>query len=119
MASITLLGVEFQVTYTVQAMKDVEKEFGKDWADADERLPSTIFILYKLMKAATRREKLRCDLFHEEYKGPEVPDFETLQEIMTPEDIRNAADAIQTALAEAGKVSLETRPDPKKNEAIE
>ena len=124
MASITLLGKEFPLEYTVQVMDAVTKKFGgtveavEGMSDGEHQLENTIFLLAAMMKGAERREKVRCALWHEEYKGPEAPDYDTLMQIMNPEDLRNMAAALVEAINESNRVTTEAIPDKKKEDTL-
>ena len=121
MASITLLGKEFPLEYTVQVMEEVTKRFGgtveaiEGMNDEEHQLENTIFLLAAMMKGAERRERVRCALWHEEYTGPEAPDYDTLMQIMNPEDLRNMANSLIQAINDAGRITPEIVPDAKKN----
>lgn len=125
MASITLLGKEFPLEYTVQVMEDVTKRFGgtaeavEGMSSGDNQLENTIFLLASMMKGAERRERVRCALWGEEFKGPEAPDYQTLMEVMNPADLRNMANALVEAINESQKVTTDIVEDPKKNEVIQ
>lgn len=125
MASITLLGKEFPLEYTVQVMEEVTKRFGgtieavEGMSSGENQLENTIFLLAAMMKGAERRERVRCALWHEEFKGSEAPDYETLMAVMNPEDLRNMASALVEAINESQKVTTEVVMDPKKNEDLQ
>ena len=125
MASITLLGKEFPLEYTVQVMEEMTKRFGgtaeavESMSSGDKQLENTIFLLSAMMKGAERRERVRCALWHEEFKGAEAPDYETLMQIMNPEDLRNMANCLIQAINEANMTTTELAPDAKKNEVTQ
>lgn len=122
MASITLFGKEFPLEYTVQVMEDVTKRFGgtveavEGLSSGENQLENTIFLLAAMMKGAERRERVRCALWNEEFKGPAAPDYNTLMESMNMVDLRNMASALVEAITESQKVTTEIQPDAKKNE---
>lgn len=123
MASITLLGKEFPIEYTVQVMEAVTKKYGgtaqavEQMDSGEDKLRDTIFMLSEMMKGAERRERVRCALWGEEYTGTPALSYETLLEIMNPEDLRTMADALVEAINESSKVTTEIYPEPKKKEA--
>lgn len=122
MASITILGKEFPIEYTVQVMENVMKKYGgtaqavEKMSSGDDQLHDTIFMLSEMMKGAERRERVRCALWNEEYKGTPALDYETLLEIMNPTDLQSMADALLEAINESSKTTTEVYPDAKKNE---
>lgn len=122
MASITILGKEFPIEYTVQVMENVMKKYGgtaqavEQMSSGEDKLHDTIFMLAEMMKGAERRERVRCALWGEEYKGTPALDYDTLLEVMNPTDLQSMADALLEAINESGKATTEVYPDAKKNE---
>ena len=122
MASITLLGKEFPIEYTVQVMEAVTKKYGgtaqavEQMDSGEDKLHDTIFMLAEMMKGAEKRERVRCALWGEEYKGTPALDYETLLEIMNPDDLKAMADALVDAIHGSSSVTTEVYPEPKKNE---
>ncbi len=125
MASITLLGKEFPLEYTVQVMEAVTKRFGgtaeavEQMESGENQLQNTIFMLAEMMKGAEKRERVRCALWNEEYKGNPALDYDTLIGIMNPDDLKTMADALMAAINESNLVTTEVVPDAKKNEGTE
>lgn len=124
MASINILGKEFPLEYTVEAMKAVSDKYGGtqeavetfETASRDDQLEATIFMLSAMMKGAERRERLRCSLWGEEYKGTPALDFETLLQIMNPQDLRNMSEVIFETIRGSSKTTVDVLPDNKKKE---
>lgn len=124
MASITILGKEFPIEYTVQVMEQITKRYGGT-AEAVERMESgedqlhdTIFMLAEMMKGAEKRERVRCALWGEEFKGTPALTYEQLLEVMNPEDLQNMADALVEAINASSKQTTQVYPDNKKKEAM-
>ncbi|MBQ2649813.1 MAG: hypothetical protein IJF82_20870 [Achromobacter sp.] len=128
MTHITLLGKDFPLEYTVQVMDEVTKKYGGtaeaasavlNDTDPADQLHNIVFMLSAMMKGAERRERVRCALWGEEYKGTPALDYETLLEIMNIEDLHNMADVIVEVVAGASKPTVDLVQDPKKNEATQ
>lgn len=125
MASITLLGKEFPLEYTVQVMEAVSARFGgtaeavDQMTSGENQLQNTVFMLAEMMKGAERRERVRCALWGEEYKGTPALDYDTLIGIMNPSDLQRMADALTAAIEESQGVTTEVVPDTKKNEVTQ
>lgn len=125
MASITLLGKDFPLEYTVQVMEAVSARFGgtaeavDQMTSGENQLQNTVFMLAEMMKGAERRERVRCALWGEEYKGTPALDYDTLIGIMNPSDLQRMADALTAAIEESQGVTTEVVPDTKKNEVTQ
>lgn len=126
MASINILGKEFPLEYTVEAMKAVSDKYGGtqeavetfETGSRDDQLEATIFMLSAMMKGAERRERLRCLLWGEEYKGTPALDFDTLLQIMNPQDLRNMSEVIFETIRGSSKTTVDVLPDNKKKEDL-
>ena len=126
MASINILGKEFPLEYTVEAMKAVSDKYGDtqeavetfETGSRDNQLEATIFMLSAMMKGAERRERLRCLLWGEEYKGTPALDFDTLLQIMNPQDLRNMSEVIFETIRGSSKTTVDVLPDNKKKEDL-
>lgn len=125
MASITLLGKDFPLEYTVQVMEAVSARFGgtaeavDQMTSGENQLQNTVFMLAEMMKGAERRERVRCALWGEEFKGTPALDYDTLIGIMNPSDLQRMADALTEAINESQGVTTEVVPDTKKNEVTQ
>lgn len=125
MASITLLGKDFPLEYTVQVMEAVSARFGgtaeavDQMTSGENQLQNTVFMLAEMMKGAERRERVRCALWGEEFKGTPALDYDTLIGIMNPSDLQRMADALTEAIEESQAVTTEVVPDTKKNEVTQ
>ena len=122
MASITLLGREFPLEYTVEVMEQVAKKYGGSaeaasavLANGENRLHDVVYLLSLMMKGGERRERVRCALYGEEYKGTPALDYDTLIAIMNADDLQKMADILVSTVVASGKQTIEVAPDPKKN----
>lgn len=126
MAHITLLGKDFPIEYTISVMEAVAKKFGGTAEasealtsmDSEDQLHATVFMLAEMMKGAEKRERVRCSLWGEEFKGVPALDYETLLSIMNPDDLRNMADAIFSTINASSEQTMEVAPSKKNQEEV-
>lgn len=113
MKTITIMGVDYPIEYTVEAQgKFAEKGGGlKQVSNILQNNPS--FALSAMMQAACNRGKVYARMSGVEYDGPEPLSESDLSAILMPRDMVNVIKTMSEVMADAFKADVETAPEKK------
>lgn len=120
---IEALGKDFPLCYTVEAQSKLAEKAGRlediqtlfDQEDAAESTENTVWILAVMMEAAVNKEKVKCRMLGEEYKGGEAPTYEDLRVLISPTEMKDVAAMISAAMKLGHKTTVEVEKEKKKN----
>lgn len=120
---IEALGKDFPLCYTVEAQSKLAEKAGRlediqtlfDQEDAAGSTENTVWILAVMMEAAVNREKVKCRMLGEEYKGGEAPTYEELRALISPTELKDVAAIISAAMKLGQKTTVEVKEEKGKN----
>lgn len=118
---ITLMGVPFEFCYTVSAQMEIAEKLGgidklKDaFSGTPEQMQDNILMIAAAMlQGGEKRERLRCKLYGEEYKGNRAMTKEELKSVVvTAADLKALTNAVLQAMQDGDKVNVELAPTKK------
>lgn len=121
---IEALGKDFPLCYTVEAQSRLAEKAGglenireifkeKDTVKTTE---NTIWMLAVMMQAAVNREKVKCRMLGDEYRGGEAPTYEELRMLINPVELGSGvAKEINEAMQAGQKTTVEVKEEKGKN----
>lgn len=121
---LKVLDKSFPLAYTVEAQTEIAERAGGlekldelfDNENAAESTERTVWMAAVMMRAAANREKLKCRMLGEEYKGGEPPTCEELRILLNVGEIGEVLmKEISEAMAEGQESTVEVKEDTKKN----
>lgn len=121
---IEALKKDFPMAYTVEAQTIMAEKAGGiekldtlfDAGDAAGSTENTLWIAAVMMKAYANREKLKCKILGEEYKGGETPTYEELRLLVNVQDLgQNFVAEISEAMKAGSKTTVEVKEEKRKN----
>ncbi len=121
---IEALGKDFPLCYTVEAQSKLAEKAGKlediqglfERDDAAEVVENTVWMLSVMMEAAVNREKVKCRMLGEEYKGGEAPTYDDLRAILNPGEIgEKIMQEITKAMKSGNETTVEVKEEKRKN----
>ena len=120
---IEALGKDFPLCYTVEAQSKLGEKAGRlediqtlfDQEDAAESMENTVWILAVMMEAAVNKEKVKCRMLGEEYKGGEAPTYEDLRVLISPTEMKDVAAMISATMKLGHKTTVEVEKEKEKN----
>ena len=120
---IEALGKDFPLCYTVEAQSKLAEKAGRledihtlfDQDDPAESMENTVWILAVMMEAAVNKEKVKCRMLGEEYKGGEAPTYEDLRVLISPTEMKDVAAMISATMKLGHKTTVEVEKEKEKN----
>lgn len=121
---IKALDKDFPLSYTVEAQSKLAEKAGRleniqslfDTSDAAGATETTVWMLSVMMEAAVNREKIKCRMLGDEYKGGEAPTYEELRLLLNPTELGESVMTEITAAMNAGQaVTVEVKEEKGKN----
>lgn len=118
--NITILGKEFPIEYTIQAQQEMAEKFGDSFFDevstdsfvsAAKSMMDISCIISILMNGAEKRERVRCMMYDEEFKGPKALTAEEVAAAVHPRDFVGYRGAIIECIKSAQKVTVEIQKE--------
>ena len=123
MASITVLGHEYLMAYTVAAQAEIAKRFGGiekieaafSTDDIAAMMENITFCAAVMCKAHEDRERVRSKAMGNEYIGAEPLGAEDIAAAIEPKDAIEISKAIVQAMKEGNAITVEVEPAKGKN----
>lgn len=117
------LGIDVPLRYTVEAQTKIAKAAGgleqiesylsdKDAAETTEHI---IFMAAAMMEGSINREKVKCKILGNEYKGPNPIPYEDLRLFFNALDIKEISAEVLNAMKSDNKSTVEIKAEKRKN----
>lgn len=115
---------DFPLCYTVEAqtkiaakagrLEDLKVLFEKD--DSAETVENIVWVLAILMEAAANREKVKCKMLGEDYKGGEPPSYDELRMLLGVTELeKETIEEIFSAMRKGSQTTVEVKEEKGKN----
>ena len=123
--NVTVAGKEYPMVYSVFAQRAIEKKYGSleqmqaKLAENNDSgtLPTFIFLASVMMKAAEQRERARCQIYGEEFKGETALTAEQLEELVDISEFEGLIKAVAGTMNGGKKRDVELVDETKKEKA--
>ena len=121
---IEALGKNFPLCYTIAVQSELADKAGRlediqnlfDQDDTEKVIENIVWTISLMMTAAESREKVKCRMLGQEYKGEEPPTFDELMLLLSPGEIEESAmEEISNAMKSGQKTTVEVKEEKGKN----
>ena len=119
MKTVSILGKEYPIEYTVEAQSMIAERSGGLENVAKTLTNHAAFFLYAMMVGAYNRQRVLAKYSGDEYEGPEPLQEGDISAILFPKDMRTIIQTMTEVIKEASITDVEVAEEknPKKKEA--